>query len=145
MAALKMITCVISGKEIQKRKSKLVLDHRVCPEVEGMAKGLLIDAVSVFIWGWKKHNKSARNRTMSLAYCVSVITACTEAYGCEPTVFVTELGRQAEAAGEDVSMVFFSKLLDFISGDPVPELEKPNVQKAIRMGVEAFKEQVAEQ
>ena len=137
----KMVTCILTGQEIPKRKSKLVLDYRVCSEGEDVAKGLLIDATKVFLDTWTNKSKSASNRKYSLIYAVTVLRACTEVVMCDPTVFITELTRQAEAIGDPLSMNFTIKMLDFIGGEDIPELRDKKTKSVIEAGVEAFREQ----
>ena len=137
----KMVTCIITDQEIPKRKSKLVLDHRVCPEAEDVAKGLLIDAPGVFLEIWTKHNKSATDRKYSLIFAVTVLKACIEIVGCDATIFIVELARQAEAAGDPLNITFTLKLLDFIGGENIPELNDKRTQSVIDAGFKAFKKQ----
>ena len=137
----KMVTCILTGQEIPKRKSKLVLDYRVCPEAEDVAKGLLIDATKVFLEIWTKHNKSATDRKYSLIFAVTVLKACMDIVVCDPTIFITELTRQAEEAGDPLNITFTLKLLDFIGNEDIPELNDKRAQLVIKAGFNAFKKQ----
>ena len=137
----KMVTCILTGQEIPKRKSKLVLDYRVCSEGEDVAKGLLIDATSIFLKFWMSHNKSAINRTHSLIYAVTVIKACVEIVGCDATIFIVELKKQAEAIGDPIHDSFSDKMFHFLGDKYIYELDDDEVRYKIKVGLEGFREQ----
>ena len=137
----KMVLCILTGVEIPKRKSKLVLGHRVCADSEEVAKCLLIDATGLFLKNWTAHNKSAENRKDSLMFAVTMLKACVDVIKCEPTIFIVELTKQAEELGDPIAFEFSEKLFKFIGGKYIKELDSRKTQRAIRAGVEAFREQ----
>jgi hypothetical protein len=134
MSKIKTVTDSLTGEEINKKQSKLVAGHRVSRENESVAKSILIDAVTVFVEMWKKHDKTVKNRLSGLAYCAAIIESCKKHHDCDPTAFVVEIAKQCEEAGDPLHEAFIKKLLDYTEGEQAFEFKQAKVQKALWEG-----------
>ena len=131
----------MTGKEIARRKSKAVKEYRVDPSVYDAAYALLVDGVRVFVERWLL-NQGSRNRLNCLVYACAVIDATSDLFSFEPSVFITELVKECDNAGQPLDLRLVQKMLDYSDGSICYELTRSDAKKALEEGSKAFKESV---
>lgn len=144
MSKIKTVTCLLTGEEITKKQSVIVQGHRVKKELEHIAKAILINGAKVLSDNWCKNTKSSNNRLKALAMSICVIRECQEIFNIDPMIYVVEITRLCEEAGDPLPMTFVQKLVDFINGEDVYELSKPNVKRAIDAGFKVLVDGIKE-